>query len=385
MSILCCMIYRNKNFIYFDNAATSFLKPKEVQKAVLEAMQNLTANPGRSGHELSQRVAEAVFETRENLKDFFGGKSYDIIFTKNCTEALNLAIFGTLKNGDHVITTCYEHNSVLRPLEALKKRGIDVSVLDCDLENFHNEFESKIQPNTKLIITTFVSNVTGEICDVKKVNEVCKKHKIKHLVDGAQACGHIEINLENIGCDMFAFAGHKGLLSLTGVGGLFVKNLEDLSPIIFGGTGIDSENLVQSTDTIEGFEAGTIPTIPIISLNASVQFLKKNFSKILKKERKMSEFLYNLLKNTKNLEIFSKKSSVNVFSFNVKNFDSGTIANILNERFNICVRAGLHCSPLIHKKIKTLKTGAVRVSIDFFNTPEEIEYLIYAINQIANG
>lgn len=379
------MIYRNKNFIYFDNAATSFLKPKEVQNAVVEAMKNLTANPGRSGHALSQRVAEVVFETRENLKDFFGGKSYDLIFTKNCTEALNLAIFGMLKNGDHVITTCYEHNSVLRPLEALKKRGVDVSVLDCDLENFHNEFESKIQPNTKLVITTFVSNVTGEICDVKRVNEVCKKYKIKHLVDGAQACGHIEINLENIGCDMFAFAGHKGLLSLTGVGGLFVKNLEDLSPIIFGGTGIDSENLTQSTDTIEGFEAGTIPTIPIISLNASIQFLKKNFPKILKKERKMSEFLYNLLKNTKNLEIFSKKSSVNVFSFNVKNLDSGTVANILNERFNICVRAGLHCAPLAHKKIKTLKSGAVRVSIDFCNTPEEIEYLIYAINQIANG
>lgn len=375
----------NKNYVYFDNAATSFHKPKEVQVAVLNAIKNLTANPGRSGHELSQKVAEKIFIARENLKDFFGAKNYELIFTKNCTEALNLAIFGTLKKGDHVITTCYEHNSVLRPLERLKSCGVEVTILDCNLENFHKNFETKIKENTRMVITTFVSNVTGEICDVKAVNKICKTHNIKHLVDGAQASGHIDINLQNLDCDFFAFAGHKGLLSITGVGGLFVKNLENLTPIIFGGTGTDSENLVQPTDSIEGFEAGTISTISILSLDAGVKFLKENFSKILEKECKLGDFLYKKLKNIKNLDVFSKKSSLNVFSFNVKNFDSATVTNILNEEFKICVRAGLHCAPLIHKRNKTLDVGAVRVSIDFNNSFEEIEYLIFALNQIANA
>lgn len=374
-----------KQYVYFDNAATSFYKPKEVQVAVITAIKSLTANPGRSGHDLSQRVAEKISETRENLKEFFDAENYDMIFTKNCTEALNLAIFGTLKKGDHVIITCYEHNSVLRPLERLKNDGVEVTILDSDLENFHKEFEQKIQSNTKLVITTFVSNVTGEICDVKQVSNVCKKHNIKHLIDGAQACGHLKINLEDLGCDMFAFAGHKGLLSLTGVGGLFVKNLECIKPLIYGGTGTDSENPIQPDDTIEGFEAGTISTISIISLNAGVKFLKENFSKIIEKECNLGDFLYKKLKNIKNLTIFSKKSSKNVFSFNIKNFDSAIVSNILNEKFNMCVRAGLHCAPLIHKKNGTLEVGAVRVSLDFNNSKEEIEYLIYAINQIANA
>ena len=372
-----------EKFVYFDNAATSFKKPNEVKKAVIEAINFHTANPGRSGHQLSQNVAEIICETRENVLDFLGGVGYNLIFTKNCTEALNLAIFGTLKNGDHVIATCYEHNSVLRPLEHLKKQGVEVTILDSDLENFHEDFENKIQANTKLVITTFVSNVTGEICDVKTVNKICKKHGIKHLVDGAQACGHIKIDLQDLGCDMFAFAGHKGLLSLTGVGGLIVKNLENLQPIIYGGTGTESESLLQPKDTIEGFESGTISTISIISLNAGVKYLKKNFSKILEKERILCVFLHNFLKNLKFLTLFSKKSSKNVFAFNVKNLDSGIVANLLNEKFNICVRSGLHCAPLVHRKNKTLYSGMVRVSVDFCNTCEEIEYLIKALTCIS--
>jgi len=375
---------KRKNYIYFDNAATSFYKPIKVKNAVINAINNLTANPGRSGHKLSQNIAEIISETRENVLDFFCAKNHELIFTKNCTEAINLAILGTLKSGDHVITTCYEHNSVLRPLENLKSKGVEVTILDCDLEDFHQRFETEIKENSRMVITTFTSNVTGEICDVEAVNKICKKHNLKHLVDGAQACGHIKIDLAKIGCDMFAFAGHKGLMSLTGVGGLIVKTLQDIKPIIFGGTGTDSENLIQPTETVEGFESGTIPTISIVSLNAGVGFLKENFSKIFKKERFLSEYLYKKLKNLKFLTLFSKKSSLNVFSFNVKNLDSGTVANILNDQFNICVRAGLHCAPLIHKKNQTLGVGAVRVSVDFLNTIDEIDYLIFALNHIAN-
>lgn len=369
--------------VYFDNAATSFYKPSEVQIGVLEAVKNYTANPGRSGHKLSQLAAEKVCETRENVKEFFGAKNYDLIFTKNCTEALNLAIFGTLKNGDHVIATCYEHNSVLRPLERLKLVGVEVTILDCDLENFSKELEHEILPNTKMVITTYVSNVTGEICDVERVGEICKKHKINYLVDGAQASGHLDINLTKLDVDFFAFAGHKGLLSLSGVGGLFVKNLKNLNPIIYGGTGTESQNLIQPKDTIEGFEAGTLSTISIISLNSGVKFLNNNFFKIEEKERKLSKYLYKKLQNLKFLTIFSKNTCKNVFSFNVKNLDSGTVANILNEQFNICVRPGLHCAPLVHKKFNTLDDGMVRVSLDFNNSFAEIDYLIFALEKIG--
>ncbi len=374
-----------KHFVYFDNAATSLFKPNSVKLEVMKAINEFTANPGRSGHFLSQQVAEKIFETKENVKDFFGAKNYDLIFAKNCTEALNLAIFGTLKKGDHVVTTCYEHNSVLRPLEEMKKYGVEVTILDCDLCEFHKNFEEKIQTNTKMIITTFVSNVTGEICDVESVNKICKKNNLIHLVDAAQASGHCEINLKKIGADMMAFAGHKGLKSLTGVGGLFVKNLEILKPIIYGGTGTESENLIQPTDTVECFESGTISTISILSLNAGVNFLRKNFSKILEKERKLSEYLYKKIKNLDFLTVFSKNISQNVFSFNVKNLDSGTVANLLNEKYHICVRSGLHCAPLIHKKNKTLQDGAVRVSVDYNNSFEEIDYLVFALTEIANA
>ena len=371
--------------IYLDNAATSLVKPLSVKRAVDYAMENYTANPGRGGHDLSIKTGEIIFETRENIKDFFGAKSYEIIFTKNCTEALNLAIFGTLKSGDHVITTCYEHNSILRPLNLLKSIGVSVTILDCDLKDLPLILPAHIIEKTALVITTFVSNVTGEITDVKAISKLCKKHKIKYLIDGAQACGHIDINMEDIGADMLAFSGHKGLLSITGVGGLIVKNIHELTPLIYGGTGTDSSNFLQSTNSIEGFEAGTIPTIPIISLNAGISFLKKNFSKIIKTEHDLCDVLYKKLKNIKNLTLLSNSKGLNVYSFVVENVDSSQVANILNDRFKICVRAGLHCAPLVHKKFGTDNVGAVRVSVDFYNTIEELEYFIFALDAIANG
>jgi len=368
--------------IYFDNAATSFIKPKIVKNAVIEAINFYTANPGRSGHTLSQRVAEKIFDTREKVKDFFGAKHHSLIFTKNCTEALNLAILGTLKNGDHVIVSCYEHNSILRPLEHKKSEGVEVSVLWCDLKDFKSELEKNIRSNTKLVITTMVSNVTGDVCDVSNVAKICKKYNLLYLVDGAQASGHMCINLEKLGVDMFAFAGHKGLLATTGVGGLIVRDGVKLNPIMYGGTGTYSEDLSQPIDSVEGFESGTIATIPILSLSAGVDFLNKNFEKIIKIEQNLSKYLYKMLKKLNFLEIYSSEDSLNVVSFNIKNMDSIMVANVLNEDYNICVRAGLHCAPLIHKKLGTLERGAVRVSLDYNNTKEEIDYLIYALKNI---
>lgn len=369
--------------IYFDNAATSFYKPESVKKSVLKSLNNYTANPGRSGHKLAQKVAMQIFEAREVVKDFFHAQDYSLIFTKNCTEALNLAIRGSLNPGDHVITTCYEHNSVLRTLEHLKSYGIDYEIVEAEMEEIPNEIAKRIKHNTKLVITNMVSNVTGEVCDVKAVGELCKEYEILYLVDGAQSAGHLEIDLQNLNVDMFAFAGHKGLLSITGVGGLLVKNLNFIKPILFGGTGTESEKLFQPQDSVEGFEAGTISTIAVLSLKSGIEFLQKNFEIILKKEQKLSKYLYFELKKLKFIEIYSKQNSQNVFSFNIKNLDSSYVANELSEKYNICVRSGLHCAPFIHKKINTLDCGAVRVSLDFNNTYEEIDKLILALKKIA--
>ena len=371
--------------IYFDNAATSLYKPAHVKRAVMDAMEKYTANPGRSGHIKSMEVAEKIYDTREAVKEFFNGSNHEVIFTKNCTEALNLAISGLLKSGDHVIASCYEHNSVLRVLEHLKSIGVEVSIISSDLYEFADNLEREIKENTKMVICTMVSNVTGEYSNSEKIGEICKLYKLIYLADGAQASGHMLVDLKKSNIDMFAFAGHKGLLSITGVGGLMVKNGIELNPLMFGGTGTDSENLIQPKAIPEGYESGTIPSIPIISLGAGIEYINKNFLKIIEKEEDLSKYLYYSLKKLNFLTIYSKCDTKNVVSFNMKNIDSSYLADVLNEKYSICVRAGLHCAPLIHKKLKTTKTGAVRVSIDFNNEYLEIDKLVLALKTIYSA
>lgn len=371
-----------KNFIYLDNSATSLYKPLQVKLAVMDALNNLTANPGRSGHCLSQMVAAKIFGVREKVKELFNADNYNVIFTKNCTEALNVAIFGVLKPGDEVITTVYEHNSVLRPLETLKKQGVKVVVLDCELSEFAKDVLSKITVNTKLVITTAVSNVVGEICDIYKVGAICREHNIMYLIDAAQGAGHLQIDMQKCGATMLAFAGHKGLLATTGVGGLVIKQGTILNPILMGGTGTNSDSLIQPKEIPEGLESGTVPTIPIISLGAGVDYVLKQNNSIIEKEKELSLYTYSRLKQLDFIRLYSSVNSLNVFSFNIRDLDSSFVANQLNENFNICVRAGLHCAPLIHKKFNTLKQGMVRVSLDFNNTHKDIDNLIFALKYI---
>lgn len=370
--------------IYFDNSATSFYKPNKVKQAVNKALNFLTANPGRSGHQLSTSVGEMVFDTREIIKSFFHAPNHQVVFTKNCTEALNLAIFGLLENGDHVVTTCYEHNSVLRALEQLKEKGVKITILDCELNEVDKKLADTLTPKTKLVIATGMSNVTGQSPNLDEIGKICKENHVLFLVDGAQSSGHMKIDLERSNIDMYAFAGHKGLCAITGVGGLLVKNEIKLNPILFGGTGTESENLKQPTDLPEGLEAGTLPTIPIASLKAGTEFMLENFDKILKVEQYLTEYMYQQLVKIKKIKFYSTIESKNVFSFNVVGLDSGAVADILNQKYKICVRSGLHCAPLIHKKLGSLQTGAVRASIDFNNTIQEIDYFIKAIKEIAN-
>lgn len=370
--------------IYFDNAATSFYKPENVKNGIIKNISSMTANPGRGGHNPSKKVAEKIFDTREVVKQFFCANNYDVIFTKNCTEALNLAIFGNLKSGDNVIISCFEHNSVLRPIHYLKSIGVELTIIEDDLQNFHTHLEREIKSNTKMVVCSFVSNVTGDYSYPKKISEICKSHNVLYLIDGAQACGHLSINLDEIDADMMAFAGHKGLLAITGVGGLLKKSNLNFKPLTMGGTGTDSANLNQPTDTIEGYESGTIPSISIMSLGDGIKFLSKNFSEIQKKEAKLTKYLISELKKLKFLTIYSKDDSKNVVSFNFKNCDSTTISNILNEKFGICVRSGLHCAPLAHKQLGTQDCGTVRVSLDFNNSISEIDKFVQALKTINN-
>ncbi len=371
--------------IYFDNSATSFIKPEQVKQKVIVAMEKYTANAGRSGHKPAQEVAEIVFDTREIVKNYFSAKDYEVIFTKNCTEALNLAIIGTLKPGDHVITTIFEHNSVLRTLEYLKNFGVKVTYLDCELKDLHLEFEKHVRFSTKMLITTAISNVTGDKTDLSIMGRLCEKHNIIYLVDGAQSSGHIDIDLSENGVDMYAFAGHKGLFALTGVGGLIVKKGTILSPILFGGTGTESEKLIQPQDIPEGYEAGTLPIIPIISLNEGIKYLLAHKVEIYKKELALGTYFSKKMKELPFVDCYFEDGDRSVFSFNIKNMDPSYVANVLDENYNICVRSGLHCSPLAHKFLGTFsKGGTVRASLDFFNTFAEIDEFINALNEIKH-
>lgn len=363
--------------IYLDNSATTYFKPLNVKKEVEVAMNLYTANAGRASHKPAQYTAEKIFEVREKLKQIFGAPFHEVIFTSGCSEALNLAILGSAKQGGHIITTYLEHNSVLRPLEYLKNQGIiHYTVLD-DISI--QAFENAITPSTYMIITTQVSNVTGEKLPVGEISRVCKKHGLKYLLDTAQGGGHIFDSLEQV--DMIAFAGHKGLYGLGGVGGLLVKDVK-LNPIKFGGTGSFSESLIQPTDLPDGFEVGTLPTIPIISLGAGIDYVMENKAYLQNKEQYLNKCMYDMLSGLKGVRLYSPSNSQGVFSFNIGEYDSTFVSDYLSEEFGICTRAGLHCAPLVHKHFGTLNRGMVRASISADNTPADILTLEKALGKL---
>lgn len=364
--------------IYLDNAATTYYKPIEVKKAVNKAMNLYTANSGRGAYKVAQMSAQKIYEVREKVLDFFKANNHMCIFTSGCTSALNLAILGSVKHGGHVITTYLEHNSVLRPLEHLKRLGqIDYTIVESlDTESF----EKAILPNTYMIATTQASNVTGERNNIREINKLCKRYNLLHLVDTAQGAGHVFEDLSEV--DMIAFAGHKGLYGIGGVGGLLVKNTIKLQPIMFGGTGTFSESLIQPIEAPEGFESGTLANIPIISLGAGIDYVIKNKKYIISKEHLLNQVLREMLDSLDFITPYYSKNSSGVFSFNVKNYDSSFVSNYLSEKFDICTRSGLHCAPLVHKHFNTQDRGAVRVSISCNNSMEDIKTLKIALKSL---
>lgn len=376
--------------IYLDNAATSYPKPEAVVQAVKNSMLLYGANPGRSGHSFSVRTAGEIYDCRKALNDFFNGYGEELVsFTSNCTHALNTVIKGFLKEGDHVVISSMEHNSVIRPIHSLKEKGlISYTVFKVEenkeetLENFKKAFSSK----TKLCIVTAVSNVFGTILPLREMAEFSHQNGVLFFVDGAQGAGIIPLDMKKIGIDCLCVPGHKGLLGPMGTGAILHNNI-DFKPLTQGGTGSASFNLNQPTDFPERLESGTLNVPGICGLKAGVNYIKSiGADYIRRKEFLVGKELFEGLKDIKGVELYtdsySMESNAPVISFNVNNLHSERVAAVL-DRNGIAVRGGFHCSPLSHITMNTKGRGTVRISPSFKTTKKDLNILLNLVRKIA--
>lgn len=375
--------------IYFDNSATTFPKPRSVVKSMVYFMERCGANPGRAGHKLSRLAGQKIREARENIADFFNINDYKrLIFTLNDTYALNMAFHGILKPGDHIITTAYEHNAILRPLTRLSKCGVSVTILDGNMkgEISFKQLTQSIQPNTKMVATCFASNVIGNILPVEEIGRICREANILYLVDGAQGAGVLPINVERMYIDLLAVPGHKSLFGPMGTGCLYIGERAEVDDIIQGGTGTVSEKMDQPHDFPTRYESGTLNAVGIWGLNSGVNFVRKiGMDRIRKHEDKLTEYLIDGLSCISGVKIMAEdmKERMPIVAFNIRDTNSLKVAKLLDKKYNIATRGGLHCAPLYHKMAGTIKQGAVRVSPGFFNTREEACRFIKAVRKLA--
>lgn len=374
--------------IYFDNAATSWPKPESVKKAVSEAF-DYAANPGRGSHKLAMKSAREVFQVREKIRDFIHAESTrNISFTKNCTEGLNIAIFGSLQAGDHVITTVYEHNSVLRPLFAMKERGIELDVIDCAFEDINQEILKRIRPETRMVAVSHIDNLVGRVKDIESIGNSLSKD-ILFLVDAAQSIGHREIDVEKCKIDLLAAPGHKGLLGPMGTGFLYIRDEQSVMPFMVGGTGSRSQSLVQPDFAPDKFEAGTENLHGIVGLGAGIDWINETgIEKIEEQMNSLAREFYRQVKEIPEIEIYgidSEEDITSIVSINVKGRDSAEIAMLLDDAAGIAVRSQLHCAPLSHTHFNTLETGMVRFSFGYFNTLEEVNKSVEVLKNIIKG
>lgn len=375
--------------IYFDNAATTMKKPKEVIDAVVKAM-NSAGNSGRGVNSASLDASRIIYNARSNIAKFFNAENpKNIVFTNNSTESLNIAINGLLEKGDHVVTTALEHNSVLRPLYKKEKEGVELSFVKSDLFGNidYEQFEKLIKPNTKAFVCTNASNLTGNHIDISKISKVAQKHGILIIVDASQSAGVFEIDVEKMGADVLCFTGHKGLLGPQGTGGMYVKEGVDIKTFKTGGTGIDTYNQSQPQFMPTKLEAGTLNTHGIAGLNAGIDYINKiGIDNIREKEQSLMKRFYYGVKNIENVIIYGDFKNLNrcaIVALNIGDYDSSIVSEELVETYNIATRPGAHCAPLMHKALKTVEQGAVRFSFSHYNTEEEVDFAIDAIKKIA--
>jgi cysteine desulfurase / selenocysteine lyase len=379
--------------IYLDNAATSWPKPPEVSNAVKNFIDTIGANPGRSGHHMSVKAARIVYSARKEISNFFNGPDpLRVIFTSNITEALNTVLLGFLHPGDHVITSCLEHNSVMRPLRFLESKGVELTVIEsptvCRIDP--QEIEVNIRKNTKLIVINHASNVTGTILPVREIGKIARKHKLLLMTDEAQTGGAYPVDMEEDYIDLLAFTGHKSLLGPTGTGGLILGrrvNHLDINPLIRGGTGSNSEKEEQPEILPDRFESGTLNACGLAGLTAALNWITKTeLSSIRTHEVNLCQRLIDGLNEITGVKVHGgwiARDQTATVSFTIPGIDNAKIGLMLDDTFGILCRIGLHCSPAAHKTLGTYPDGTVRLSIGYFNNEQEIDKTIRAIQKIA--
>lgn len=370
--------------IYFDNAATGGVKPRSVYDGTLNCIKYLSANAGHSGHKLAVLAEEYVYKTRKLICEFFGADKYErVIFTKNCTEALNFAIFGIVKPGQHVVTTCFEHNSVLRPLYKLQEQGV-ISLTIVKPKNniiLASDIECALCDNTALVCVNGASNVTGKINDYEAIGQLLRTKNVIFLLDGAQIAGHTEIDMRRYGIDVLCVSGHKGLNAIQGIGALIFNRKTDIEPITFGGSGTESFSHVPSGYP-EKLECGTLNLPGIISLMEGVLYNNENMKEKQRLLLSLTSYLCSGLKCIRGVKLYSEKNPVGIVSFAYKDYASQEVAEVLSTKFDIAVRGGYHCAPLCHEFLKTTANGLIRVSFSEHNTYDEINCFLNALERI---
>jgi len=381
---------QKKAFYYLDNAATSFPKPEAVYRAIDRTLREAGANPGRGSHRMALESARIVYETRERVAEFFGiDDAARIAFTSNATEAINLGLSGILKAGDCVVTTTMEHNAVVRPLKALSDRGVEVLKVSADREGFVHprDIRDACRSGATMVIISHCSNVTGTLQPIEEIGSWCRKEGILFFVDAAQSAGLFPIDVESMGIDLLAAPGHKGLMGPPGTGFLYVRPGLNLSPLIFGGTGNLSHSESQPQEMPESLESGTQNTPALAGLKAGIDFLiQEGLNAVRNRESILIRELIEGLKGIPRIIVYGPhelSSRGGVVSFNIEGLDPSEVAFCLDRDFAVFCRAGIHCAPDAHRTIGTFPAGTVRVSVGYFNTAEDIDYLLFAISKIA--
>ncbi|WP_300379732.1 aminotransferase class V-fold PLP-dependent enzyme [Clostridium sp.] len=380
--------------VYLDNASTTFPKPKKVVDSIYDFLTNIGGNPGRSNHENSITTNRILLDARETISNFFGLSSVEnVIFTNNITTSLNVLINGALTNGDHVITSSMEHNSVLRPLESLKNNSIiELDIVMANKFGFINplDIQKLIKVNTKMVVISHASNVFGSIQNIKEIGRICKEHKLFFILDSAQSAGVLDINFNDLSLNALAFTGHKSLFGPQGTGGFIIDDEfnKACSPLILGGTGSLSYSLIQPDFLPDKFESGTLNMPGIVGLQEGFRFIEKEGLKTIRQKNKFlrDKLVYDM-RNISDLLLYDDFDNLDNYtsciSINMEGLDPSELSFILDSDYNIKNRSGLHCAPLAHETLGTFPSGTVRLSLSYFNTKEEIDYTLVALNKIS--
>lgn len=375
--------------ICFDNAATTIQKPDCVVQAVTEAMCSL-GNSGRGVHSGALNAARIIYDTRAALAQLFGAENPDrIAFTANATQALNTAIKGVLNPGDHVITTALEHNSVLRPLYELEDHGVELTILPADSRGniCYEDFEKEIRPNTKAIVCTHGSNLTGNLLDIERIGAIAKRHGVLFVVDASQTAGVFPIDVKQMHIDILCFTGHKALLGPQGTGGIYVREGVEVRPLLSGGSGVQTYLRSHPPQMPTALESGTLNGHGIAGLGAAVHYLlETGIQTIRDKELELMMAFYEAVREIPGITVYGDFSSSDrcaIVALNIRDYDSGEVSDALSEHYGIATRPGAHCAPLMHKALGTVEQGAVRFSFSYFNTIKEITIAVSALRELA--